>query len=123
MDRTTWITIGSETYPLLCTIGALDRINARFGSMEGWAKAIVAPETMYSATLDTLELFLAQGCAHENYFSNTLPNFPAGGYKPLPREALESYYTMEDFPELSRTLGECFRKSQKNEIEGTSKKK
>ena len=122
MKRTIWINVGESSLPMRCTVGAIEKLYERYGSIEGFSSAIGDPTKSMSAIMDSMELFIAQGCAYENLFNRTLPDFPEGGYKPVPRQILECAYAMDDFPDLAKKVIECLNLSMTNSIKAKEAK-
>ena len=116
MNRTIWIEIGEAKYPMRCTLGAMEKICEVYKSKQGFFDALKNDETVVSAVLTAVELFIAQGCAYENYFNKNLPDFPDGGYKPLPKGVLACAFAEDDFIALAQKIIECFNLSLQNSI-------
>lgn len=123
MIRTVWINIEGKPYPMRCTLGATEALTEKFGSLRGFLDSLGGENTIVSAAIDGVAILISQGCEYENLFRRSQPDFPANGYKSLPREILRSAFTPDDLKEIAIKIRECLDLGRKNEVEGKSKSK
>lgn len=129
MDRCVFLEIGGKYYPLLMSLAAAEKINEKYGSMNGMLEKLGDEKECVSTYLDVLEIMIAQGCAYKNTFEKDLPAQPddpieEGKWVPLARDGIALGIDRRRIGEVAEKIAEAAGLSRKNEIEGktTSKK-
>ena len=114
MDRTGYINIGGKRYPMRFSLGALQRINDKFGSYKQMADTLSDDSTSFETIAEVLEILISQGCAYKNLFEADLPipedaPIKDGKYVPPTAETIQigiDAYALqtEIMPELLKTF-------------------
>lgn len=114
MKRTVDVELYGKTYPLCCSLGAIEELSERYGDLDKFMKAARAGNT--SDVLTLFEIFMKHGCRRARQFE---------GVEIEPIENVRDYLDLSDVPIVSQKVVEAIMLSQKNEVKGeaTGKKK
>lgn len=128
MDRCTYLEIGGKYYPLLMSLAAAEKVNEKYGSMNGLLQKLGDEKECVTTYLDVLELLIAQGCAYKNTFEKDIPTEQGdpvveGEWVPLAREGIALGVDRRRIGEVAERIAEAAGLSRKNEIEGEAASK
>lgn len=112
MKRTIDITLNGVTYPLCCSLGAVEEIEEKYKTLEAVIDLMI--QGNYKVTLDILRIFLKYGAKRAKQFGDEEVTIP---------DDIEDMLDLSDFAEISKKITAAIRASQENEIKAESKKK
>lgn len=112
MQRIVYITLHEKEYPLCCSLGALEEIEQKYGSIEKFGEH--AQEV--GAYIDALAILMKYGAAR-------LKRYEDKDAEVLTRDEIAEDLDFEDIKIISTKVWEAMSSSMKNEVAGKSKSK
>ena len=112
MKRTVAITLNGVTYPMCCSLGAIEEIEETFGSLSKVIDLMQAGSVKVS--LDAFKIFLKYGAKRAKQYDEEVVEVPAD---------LIDNLDLSDLAAITKKVVETIQVSQKNEIKAEAKKK
>lgn len=112
MQRIVYITLHEKEYPLCCSLGALEEIEQKYGSIEKFGEHAQEVGTY----IDALAILMKYGAAR-------LKRYEDKDTEVLTRDEIAADLDFEDIKIISTKVWEAMSSSMKNEVAGKSKSK
>lgn len=109
--------INGKTYPMACTLAAVEYINRTFGGFEGLGKAFSSESQRLTAVMDLTVVFIKQGIAKWKFERGDVDDSDIC-LDPITREELELTLGIEDVADLAKHITDAVTKGNDKTIKG-----
>lgn len=117
MKRTVTIKLNGKEYPLCCTLGAVEEIENKYGSMKKFTD-VMASDSNIAPLLTALDILLRHGARRARQFDGE-------EIEPVNIEEIRDTFDLSDMGDIATKVWEAINVSLRNELKAvsTSKKK
>lgn len=115
MKRSVTVKIEGKEYPLCCTLGAVEEIEAKYGNMQKFIDAATKEKTV-SATITALDILLRHGAKRAKQLDGA-------EIEPVDIEAIRDNLDLSDIGVIAEKVWDAINVSMRNEIKAVPKSK